>query len=191
MKTLDDIAADILPIRLIISIAIIAAISVMIAVGYGNLAVTLSEHQVENECRALKSTLYTMVRSGVARDIDEINAGEGTKRSHTFTLPDTLMYLAFGVDPDPDNNGILKTGLTENGSIICYRVEDSSKQVIWFPEYEFEFREGKYIDNKWTINGDGQGFIISSGGKTTITFELIEKSHEIYILVQANDNIEP
>jgi hypothetical protein len=101
------------------------------------------------------------------------------------------MYLAFGVDPDSDNNGELETGLTENGSAIFYRVSGGSKHVLWLTQDEYRFREGKYIDGKWVINGDGQGYIITSGGSTTLTFELVQKNHEIYILIQATDTIDP
>jgi len=191
MRRKNDFAAEMIPIRLIISIAIIAAIALMIGVGFRNLSITLAENQIEIECRTLESKLYTMMGSGVARDVDEINAGEGTKRSITFNLPDSLMYLAFGVDPDPDNDGELETGLTENGSAIFYRVSGGSKHVLWLTQDEYRFREGKYIDGKWVINGDGQGYIITSGGSTTLTFELVQKNHEIYILIQATDTIDP
>ena len=81
--------------------------------------------------------------------------------------------------------------LTENGSAIFYRVSGGSKHVLWLTQDEYRFREGKYIDGKWVINGDGQGFIITSGGVTTLTFELVQKNHEIYILIQATDTIDP
>ena len=191
MRRKNDFAAEMIPIRLIISIAIIAAIALMIGVGFRNLSITSAENQIEIECRTLESKLYTMMGSGVARDVDEINAGDGTKRSITFNLPDSLMYLAFGVDPDADNDGELETGLTENGSAIFYRVSGGSKHVLWLTQDEYRFREGKYIDGKWVINGDGQGYIITSGGSTTLTFELVQKNHEIYILIQATDTIDP
>ena len=66
----------------------------------------------------------------------------------------------------------------------------SNKQVIWFPEEGFKFREGKYVNNKWIINKDEQGFVFSSGGKTTLTFELVEKNHEKYILIHSNDGMD-
>lgn len=191
MRRKNDFAAEMIPIRLIISIAIIAAIALMIGVGFRNLGITSAENQIEIECRTLESKLYTMMGSGVARDVDEINAGDGTKRSITFNLPDSLTYLAFGVDPDSDNDGELETGLTENGSAIFYRVSGGSKHVLWLTQDEYRFREGKYIDGKWVINGDGQGYIITSGGSTTLTFELVQKNHEIYILIQATDTIDP
>ena len=101
-----------------------------------------------------------------------------------------MIYLSFGVDPDPNNNGELQTGLTENGSTIFYRVAGGSKHVLWF-EDEYRFREGIYTDGKWVINDDGQGYIITCGGKTTLTFELVLKNHETYILIHATDTINP
>jgi len=189
MRKSDNIASEMIPIRLIISITVIAAIAVIIAIAYNNLSITLAENQIENDCRTLESKLYTMMSSGVAREVDDINDGEGTKRVHNFDLPGNLIYLAFGVDPDPNNCGILKTGLTEAGSAIFYRVGSGSKHAIWLSE-ELKFREGNYTDNKWIINGDGQGFIITSGGKTTLVFELVQKNDERYILIQSNDRTE-
>ena len=143
-----------IPIRMIISITIVTAIAVMIAIGYQNLSVIFAENQVENECHGLESSLYTMLGSGIARDVDELTAGEGTKRVYSFTLPDSLIYLSFGVDPDPANNGHLQTGLTENGSVICYKVQGGSKHIIWLPKDQFQFREGEYSDGKWGLSGN-------------------------------------
>ena len=190
MKNTDEIAAEMLPIRLIISIVVIAAVAAMITIGYINLSIVLAENQVEKECRTLESELYTMMGSGIARDVDEVSSSEGTKRTHAFELPDNLAYLAFGVDPDINNDGVLETGLTCNGSVIFYRVGGGSKHVIWLSE-EFKFREGNYTDDKWVIKENGQGLIINGGGKTTLVFEFVQKHDERYILIQKNDLIEP
>ena len=45
------------------------------------------------------------------RDVDDLNAAEGTKRVQTFTLPDSLVYLSFGGDPDPLNTGVFSSKL--------------------------------------------------------------------------------
>jgi len=190
MRKKNDFAAEMIPIRLIISIVIIAAIAFMIGIGFINFSITSAENQVEIEIKTLESKLYTMMGSGIARDVDEINVGDGTKRIHTFNLPDNLMYLSFGVDPDPNNNGIMKTGLTDNGSVIFYRIEGGSKHVLWFDD-EYRFREGKFTNNKWIINNEDQGYIIIYGRKTTHTFELVQKNHETYILIHATDAINP
>ncbi|MFH1101200.1 MAG: hypothetical protein V1726_04090 [Methanobacteriota archaeon] len=191
MKKMDGFAAEMIPIRLVISMVIIAAIMVMVVMGYNYFRVVSAEHQVENEYRAFESTLYSMIGSGVARDVNEVGAGEGTKRVFTFHLPDTLVYLAFGVDPDTDNDGVLHTGLTEGGSVVCYRVSNGGKHVFWLPSDQFQFREGNYTDERWVIHEDGQGFILDAGGESTLTFELVQQNTQVYILIQGSDSFNP
>ena len=189
MRQMNVDAMEMIPIRLIISLAIIAAIVVMMVFASSSLRTFLAEHQVEQECRLLESTLSTMVGSGVARDVDEASAAEGTKRVQTFTLPASLLYLSFGGDPDSLNTGVLKPGLIEDGAAIFYQVEGGSKQVIWLPKETYKFREGTYIDNKWVIKGAGQSYIVHCGGKITLVFERVQKNHVIYILVHGTDEM--
>jgi hypothetical protein len=190
MRKIDDFAADMIPTRLIVSIAIIAAITLLVAFGYRVLSINSAENKVEQDCRGLESELFSMIASGVARDADDMNADDGTMRSYSFNLPDSLIYLSFGVDPDPDNNGKLGTGLTVNGSVIFYMVDGGSKKAVWLDE-RFKFREGLLNSNTWVINGDGQGYIKQGGGKSTLIFELVKQNNESFILIHGTDSFEP
>ena len=185
MRQLNIYAAEFIPIRMIISIAIVGAIAALVAVGYMNFSMTNAEHQVESEWLSLQSELYSLLGSGVARDVDLPGDTEGTKRVHTFHLPDNLVYLAFGVDPDSDNNGILEAGLDENGAVICYQISGCSKHVEWLDD-QFCFREGYLEGEEWKLGE--QGFIIDSGGVSTIAFELVEQAGDEYLLIQATDS---
>lgn len=188
MRKTNDIASDMLPIRLIISIAVVSAVTLMVFFGFLNLRVVLAENQIKNDCNTLESKIHTMVSSGVPRDIDESGAGDGTKRVQTFNIPDNIVFLSFGVDPDEDNDGFLETGLTENGATIYYKVQGGSKQVIWLDK-EFRFREGILENNKWIINGGGEGLILKNSGEVVLNFEFVEKNHKTYILIRSNDEI--
>lgn len=190
MKKFDNKAVEMIPIRLIISLVIIAAISLLLFFGYLYIRVTLAENNVANEIRTIESKLQTMIAGGNARNLLDSNAAEGTKRSYSFELPDNIIFLSFGVNPDENNDGVLKTNLTQNGSCIFYQIEGSSKKVKWLDD-EIRFREGNYENGKWDINGNGQGYIISGGGGVTITFELVMKSNIKYILIQSTDNFLP
>jgi len=188
MRKIDKYATEMIPIRLIISITVIAAISLMICFGYMHLKVVLAENQMENECEALESELLSLLASGVSRDVNENDVGSGTMRIHSFNLPDNLVFLGIGVDPDINNDGNYETGLTEDGTVIFYKIDGGSKKVLWLDE-SFRFREGIYDGDKWITN-DNQGYILIDSGKYVLTFELVEKFHEKYILIQANDGIE-
>jgi hypothetical protein len=182
-------AVEMLPIRLIISLAVIAAIVLLIVVASGNLRTVLAEQEVEGQCRLLESSLSTMAGAGGFRDVDACSAPEGSKRMQTFSLPDSLMYLSFGGDPDPSNTGVLTPGLTEDGAVIFYQVQGGSKKVIWLPKDTYKFREGTYVDDKWVIQGDGQSYIIRRGGTISLVFERVTKNHQVYILIHENDEI--
>jgi hypothetical protein len=183
-------AVEQIPIRFIMSIAILAAILILVLIASNNLRALLAEHQVEEECRILESSLSTMIGSGVPRDVDEVNAAEGTKRIQTFVLPDSLIYLSFGGDPETMNTDGVKTGLTDDGAVICYKVQGGSKKMIWLPAETYKFREGTYMDNRWVINGDGYSYVTRTGGKITLTFERVTKNHQFYILVHGIGGID-
>ncbi|MCX6665563.1 MAG: hypothetical protein NT038_05825 [Euryarchaeota archaeon] len=189
-KRFDTTATETIPIRMIISISVVAAIAVMVAIGFQNLQTTASEHELENQCRTLQSSLYTLISGGVARDLDEGEAPGGTTRVQTFTLPNNLIYLAFGVDPNPENNGRLITGLTNNGNVIAYQVSGGGKQVFWLSQDMIPFREGYFHDNRWDVHED-QGLILLTAGTTTLVFELVKRNHNQYILIHATDTVEP
>ncbi|MBN1861327.1 MAG: hypothetical protein JW840_07700 [Candidatus Thermoplasmatota archaeon] len=190
MRCFYNDAVEILLTRLLMSIAVIAAIILLVVFASGNLKIFLAEQQVEQQCRLVISSLSTMVEDGGCRDVDELNAAEGAKRIQSFTLPESLVYLCFGGDPDTSNTGVATSELFEDGAVIFYKVQGGGKKVIWLPKETYKFREGVFIGNRWVISGSGQSFIIRRGGSITLVFERIEKNHIKYLLIHQNDEIE-
>ncbi len=193
LKKLDNKAADFLPIRLIVSLAIIAAITGLMGIGFYNLSITSSENHVDQECKELIASLNSMVSKGEPRGVYDVDGTRGSTRVVMLDLPDNLLYLSFGMDPDPFNNGKLRSGLEGEGNVIFFKVEGGSKKSIWLGE-DFKFREGiLYSKNpdKWIIIPyflcDPEGYVISDGGETTITFELVKYGDENLILIHARD----
>lgn len=190
MRTLDNNAADVIPIRLIISVVIIAVIMFLIMLASDNVRISLAEHQIEEECRQLQSTLATMTASGVARDVDACDFAEGTNRVQTLDLPDSLVYLSFGGCPDSLGSDQYQSAITDDGASIFYRVQGGGTHVIWFPRNSYKFREGLLHGTTWTLNETAGSYIIHHGGATRLVFELVQKNHVNYILVHASDEIE-
>lgn len=192
LRKLDEKAADVLPIRLIVSIAIIAAVTGITGFGLYNMSITSSENQVDHECKDLISSLNSMVEKGEPRELYDLD-DLGSTRVEEFTLPDNLLYISFGMDPDPLNNGKLRSSLEGKGNVIFYKVEGGSKKAIWLDE-DFKFREGiLYSKNpdKWIMLPPSlfapTGYVIQDGGGTTITFELVKYNNENLILIHATD----
>ena len=184
MKAFNCYAAEMIPIRMTIAIIVIAAVATMFAIGYHNFSISNAEHEIASEWMVVESKLYSMLGSGVARDLNIPGDAEGTKRVHTFYFPSNMMFFSFGVDPDPDANGVLESDLTADGALVCYQLYGSSKHIIWL-EKEFLFREGMFSGDQWIINEEG--FIIDCSGLSTITFELVKDGGTEFILIQATD----
>ena len=190
MKPVDSFAAEMIPIRLLISIVIVAAIAALVWVGIGMLRTNLAQHQVEQECRDLVSSLETLGRSGSPRDLQDELAAAGTARIQTLNLPDNLVYLSFGGDPDTENTGLLRPQISGDGAVIVYKVQGGSKQVLWLPPGMYGFREGYLSNTTWTLKEGSACYILTHGGTSTLLFELVKKNHAMYILIHGNDGFE-
>jgi hypothetical protein len=189
MRPLDENATDMIPIRFIISIAIIAVVLILVTVASESLRISLAEHQIEDECRLLQSTLSTLIASGVARDVDANDVAGGTQRIQTITLPDSLLFLSFGGCPDSINSGEGRSTVAEDGAALFYKVQGGSTHVIWFPKEIYKFRRRTLRNNTWVINETAESYTICQSGTTTLVFELVQKNHVNYILIHANDRI--
>lgn len=190
MKRFDSQGAEMIPIRLLISCSIISVIVLLVGYGISTVSISTSEHQIEEECQMLQALLSTMIESGVPRDIELSTAIDGTKRIYTFSLPNSLMYVSFGGDPDENNDGVLIPQLMEQGNAIVFKVQGGSKHILWLPHEKYRFREGTYIDSRWTIKIPEQSFIIRTGGRTTLVFEEVHYHQNTNILIHACDDIE-
>jgi len=183
-------AVDHLPVRLIMSLALIAAIISILCGASGWMRTFVAEQQIEYQCRQLEASLRTMVQSGATRDVDDPLAAEGAKRVQLFTVPASVVFLSFGGNPDPTNQGWFSSELSRYGAAIFYKVQGGSTRVLWFSEESFRFREGLYVDSHWTLHESGHSFILHQGGKYELIFEHVEKNHENFILIHQTDDIE-
>ena len=186
---MDRRGAVFIPMRVLMSIVVMAAIVGLAFIGLQNAKKVAAEKQVESECDELISMLLTMVEGDV-RDVNNLQDIQGSTRTKEFNLPSELVYIGFGVDPDPDNDGKLESKLVSNGSCIFYKIERRSKKVIWLDD-NIKFREGKNENGRWEIKEPEQGFVIERGGKLKISFEFVEDFFDKYVLVLAEDDIEP
>ncbi|MEA2054040.1 MAG: hypothetical protein U9O96_02820 [Candidatus Thermoplasmatota archaeon] len=187
---MDNRGATFIPMRVVVSIIVGAAIVALAFIGLQNAMKISAEKQVERECDKLIISISTMVASGDARDVNNPQDTISHTRGITFNFPNKLVYFGLGIDPDPHNNGNLESGLTDNGSCIFYKIKGMSKKVIWLDD-NIKFREGMEEGGRWVINGPEQGFVIKGGGKYKLTLELVEDVYKIkYVLVLADDGMD-
>ena len=110
-------------------------------------------------------------------------------------LSDSLEYISFGVDPDPDNNGILTDtppGLvTDNGDVIYYKLMGDGKRLVKLKD-SIHIREGELVDGRWSLRSvDGLGqAVVLTGGSQSVTFELVYDRGTTYTLSHLSDNLD-
>ncbi len=166
-----------IPLRLVVYLIITGAIIALVVIGLSNLKPGMTVDTLEKQIGAIKVSLAAM-QSGAARNLIDPASPGGNIRTYKIVLPEDTGYLAFGADPDPDNDGNLTNTqdsiLTESGNVIIYS-SGAGKKVIPLDE-PIEIREGLFENGRWVMNrADGKqyGVVIRGSGISEITFELV------------------
>lgn len=98
-----------------------------------------------------------------------------------------VSYVGLGVDPDPDNDGIL--GNTppqlisdQEQNAIIYNFGGDKRRLV----FEFRFREGIKRDRSWEFWDQG---LVLIPGKYRLVFELVRdpESGQIMVISQLTD----
>ncbi|MFZ3168835.1 MAG: hypothetical protein WA130_14570 [Candidatus Methanoperedens sp.] len=191
----DDSASIDIPIRLVVYIILTAAIIAVTAIGLSHIWPGMTTNIMEKQIGVITASLSTM-QSGGARNLIDPDSPSGNIRTLMVTIPEDVDYLAFGVDPDPDNDLDMTNTpdgmITDRGNVIYY---SGTNGKIRIPLDDFiELREGLLDGDRWTVNDIGglqNGAVLSEKGNYELTFELVYDpiSKEKYTLVHMTDNL--
>jgi len=134
---------------------------------------------------------------GSARNLIDPDSPGGNMRTFKIMIPADVDYLAFGADPDPDNDGNLTNTkedlVTGGGNVIFYRSAAGGKVRKPLEEY-IELREGLLENGRWVLNNANRkqhGAVITGRGKYEITFEMVYDpvSKKRYTLAHFTDGL--
>jgi len=189
----DEHGIDTIPLKLVVYLVLVGIIIALTAIGLKNAGPPMDGALMERQLGGVKSGIELM-QSGYARDLSDPYAATGNIRSFDLVLPERLEYLSFGVDPDPDNNGILNDtppGLvTDNGDVIYYKLRGDGKRLIKLQD-SVHIREGELVNGRWlsrSVDGLGQAVVLT-GGSQSVTFELVYDRGTTYTLSHLRDNL--
>jgi hypothetical protein len=194
--TRDETASIEIPIRLVVYVILTGAIIALTAIGLSQIWPGITTDSMEKQIGEIKVSISAM-QSGYARNLIDIDSPAGNIRTFKITIPEDVDYLAFGADPDPDNDHNLKNTpldlLTEAGNVIFYSSEKGGKKRIPL-DGSVELREGLLDNGRWIINNFEEkqyGAVITGKGKYELTFELVYDpvSKEKYTLVHFTDDL--
>jgi hypothetical protein len=194
--THDETASIEIPIRLVVYVILTGAIIALTAIGLSQIWPGITTDSMEKQIGEIKVSLSAM-QSGSARNLIDADSPSGNIRTFKITIPEDVDYLAFGADPDPDNDYNLTNTpwdlLTESGNVIFYSSGKGGKIRIPL-DASVELREGLLDNGRWIINNFGgkqYGTVITGNGKYELTFELVYDpiSKEKYTLVHFTDDL--
>jgi hypothetical protein len=184
-----------IPLRFVVYVMITGAIIALVATGISHIKPGMTEDTLEKQIGSMKVSLATM-QSGAARNLIDPASPGGNIRTYNIVLPQDVGYLAFGADPDPDNDGDLTNtkdnSHTDRGNVIIYS-SSAGKKIIPLDD-DIEIREGIFKNGRWVMNSlDGKqyGVVIRGDGKSEITFELVYDpiTKERYTLAHFTDDL--
>lgn len=192
----DETASIEIPIRLVVYVILTGAIIALTAIGLSQIWPGITTDSMEKQIGEIQVSLNAM-QSGSERNLIDNESPAGNIRTFRITIPEDVDYLAFGADPDPDNDHNLTNTpedfLTEAGNVIIYSSGKGGKKRILL-DRSVEIREGLLDNGRWIINnfGDKQyGSVIVEKGRYELTFELVYDpiTKEKYTLVHFTDDL--
>ena len=185
----DERGADTIPLKLVVYLAIMGIIILMVAMGLKNAQPPMNTAIIDRQMEKLKSSIEIM-QTGYSRPISDPQASTGNIRSFELVLPDSLEYISFGVDPDPDNNGILNDKppglITDDGDVVYVKLRNTGKILVKLDD-NVHIREGVLMDGRWNINEPHQGVVLT-GNSQSVIFELVNDGGNVYTISHLTDD---
>jgi len=95
----DTVAADTIPLKLVVYLALLAAVVILMAHAWNIASPVLQDAEIKAQAETASLSLLS-IQEGYARDPADRYSPEGSMCTLTFSLPQSVRYISFGVDPD-------------------------------------------------------------------------------------------
>lgn len=128
---LDTAAADTIPLKLVVYLGLLAAVVLLMAQAWNIASPVLQEAEIKTQAETASLSLLS-IQGGYARNPADRYSPEGSMCTLTFSLPPSVRYISFGVDPDQECNGNLTDSewLPENNTLIYQYKNGVKKRVL-------------------------------------------------------------
>ena len=139
----DTTAADTIPLKLVVYLGLLATVLILVAQAWHTVSPVLEEAQIKSQVEAASLSIRS-IQEGYARDSAESRSPEGTICTLKFSFPDSVRYISFGADPDPECNGQLSDSewTLENNTII-YQYKNGVKKRLFLEGKPVHFIKGE------------------------------------------------
>lgn len=169
----DTTAADTIPLKLVVYLGLLAAVLILVAQSWHTASPVLEDAQIKDQTETASLSILS-IQEGYARDTVESQSPEGTTCTLKFSLPASVRYISFGVDPDPECNGQLRDSewTLENNTII-YQYKNGVKKRVFFEGKPVHFIKGEQnLEGIWMPLGSQENtYMQLSPEKTGVVIE--------------------
>ena len=119
----DTVAADTIPLKLVVYFGLLAAVLILLAQAWHMAIPVLEDAKIKDQVETASMSILS-IQTGHARDSTDRYSPEGSICTLEFSLPASVRYISFGVDPDIECNGNLsdsKWVMVSNTIIYQYK----------------------------------------------------------------------
>ncbi|AAM07062.1 TPA: hypothetical protein HA338_01480 [Methanosarcina acetivorans] len=195
----DTAAADTIPLKLVVYLGLLAAVVLLLAHAWDTASPVLQEAEVKKQVEIASLSLLS-IQGGYARDPADRYSPEGSMCILSFSLPESVRYISFGVDPDRECNSNLTDSawVSENNTLI-YQYENGIKKRVLIGGNPIRFikgtrnSEGIWVpaeiqDGNQTVSGldrlESTGVVIESPVSGEFLFEMVTRDGIRYTMAR-------
>lgn len=195
-------ASDTIPLKLVVYLGLLAVVLLFSVRAWENTTPVLEAAKTENQLDEAALVLRS-IQSGYARELSDRHGPDGTMCSLSFSLPASVSFVSFGVDPDPDLSGNLSDSewTLANNTLICQYADGVRKRVLmegpliffcqgkinekrrWEPVRGL-FDPGTAENSSLQAGGRQVGVVIEAPGSGNFIFELVSENGTRYTMAR-------
>jgi hypothetical protein len=185
----DTVAADTIPLKLVLYLGLLTAVLILLAQAWHAAVPVLDDAKISNQAEAASMSILS-IQEGYARNSADRYSPEGSMCTLDFSLPASVRYISFGVDPDPDCNGLLNESewILENNTIICQYKKGVKKRVFLEGKPVHFVKGGQNSEGIWIpLTDPKNNETCSTLEKTGVVIEYPVSGEFIFEMVDMND----
>lgn len=181
-------AADTIPLKLVVYLALLAAVVLLLAYSWSIASPVLQDAEIKAQAEIASLSLIS-IQGGYARDSEDRYSPEGSMCTLTFSLPPSVRYISFGVDPDQECNGNLTDSeLIPEDNTVIYQYKNGVKKRVFLEGAPIHFIKGmKNSKGIWVPAGSQESNETSSYLESTaVIIEYPVSGEYLFEMVTSN-----
>jgi hypothetical protein len=146
----DTVATDTIPLKLVVYLGLLAAILILLFQAWHTAIPVLEDAEISAQTETAAMSILS-IQDGYARDSADRYSPAGSICTLKFSLPASVRYISFGVDPDPECNGNLSDSkwVMVNNTIIYQYKTGVKKRVFLEGKPVYFVKGGQNSEGIW------------------------------------------